>query len=229
MTVVNRAFSGLRAMIGAGRWVPGDRLPIEAELAAELDVSRSSLREALRMLAVMGVLESRRGSGWTVSKLGPREIVTSFRMAVELLPLEALLPLLEVRRMLETQVVMLAAAHATEEDIARLECLSERMVDCDDPAELVRLDHAFHELLIGCGRNEAASALLDVFRARSSQFHLFALPEGMARRNLAFEQHREMVRALRARDAAWLSVLTYDHIKRTERWLAEARPVVSPN
>ncbi|MGW4004333.1 FadR/GntR family transcriptional regulator, partial [Streptomyces nigra] len=68
-TVTQRAIEEIKAMIGEGRLEPGQRLPTERDLAASLGISRSSMREAIRALTVMGVLEARHGSGIYVTQL----------------------------------------------------------------------------------------------------------------------------------------------------------------
>ncbi len=102
MSAVDTAFHGLRHMIASGRLVAGQRFPAENELCDELGVSRGSLREAVRMLAALGIIESRHGSGTYVSMLRPEEIIGSLSLTVDLLPLDGLLQMYELRRVLET-------------------------------------------------------------------------------------------------------------------------------
>ena len=86
VSAVEVAFEGLRAMISTGRLGAGQRFPVEARLCTELGVSRSSLREAVRMLAALGVVETRQGSGTYVSRLRAADIVGSLTLTVGLLP-----------------------------------------------------------------------------------------------------------------------------------------------
>src|SRR5262245_36394201 len=110
---VDRAFHGLRHMIATGRLGPGERLPPENDLCEELSVSRGSLREAVRMLAALRVIESRHGSGTYVSALRPEDIIGSLSLTVDLLPLTGLLEVYEIRRVLEAHVAAQAAARIT--------------------------------------------------------------------------------------------------------------------
>src|ERR1044072_6164022 len=71
MAATDRALTGLRQMIASGELGPGAKFPPEPELCDHLGVSRSSLREATRSLAALGVIESRHGSGTYVSALAP--------------------------------------------------------------------------------------------------------------------------------------------------------------
>ena len=85
MGVTTRAIDSIRAMISSGDLHPGDRLPPEQELADQLGVSRGSLREAVRALAQINVLDVRRGDGTFVTSLAPSELLSGLSFAMELL------------------------------------------------------------------------------------------------------------------------------------------------
>ncbi|MFE2630324.1 GntR family transcriptional regulator, partial [Streptomyces sp. NPDC059374] len=135
MSAVEKAFHGLRHMIGTGRLGPGERIPPEGELCEELGVSRGSLREAVRMLAALGVIEPRHGSGTYVSQLRPEDVIGSLSLTLELLPLSGLLEVYEIRRVLEAHVAAQAAARCTPENIRTLFSLIDAMEATSDPAE----------------------------------------------------------------------------------------------
>ena len=120
MSAVDKAFHGLRHMIATGRLGPGERMPPEADLCEELGVSRGSLREAVRMLAALGVAEPRHGSGTYVSQLRPEDLIGSLSLTLQLLPLPGLLEVYEIRRVLEAHVAAKAAARATPETVGTL-------------------------------------------------------------------------------------------------------------
>src|SRR3546814_8112514 len=86
MTAMMTALTGLRQMISSGALAPGQKFPPEAELCRTLDVSRGSLREAVRVLATLGVIEVRHGSGTYVSRLHPADVIRGFSLTVDLLP-----------------------------------------------------------------------------------------------------------------------------------------------
>ena len=98
MGALDTALHGLRALIADGALRPGDRLPSEGELCERLGVSRGSLREAIRMLAALGVLETRHGSGSYVSDLRAADLIRSLHLTVGLLPMAGVLELTELRR-----------------------------------------------------------------------------------------------------------------------------------
>src|SRR5699024_5782236 len=122
---VETAMQGLRNKIASGELAAGQKCPPEAELAAQLGVSRSSLREAVRAMSALGVMESRHGSGTYVSSLEPTVILQNFALLVDLLPLDGLLELFEIRRLMESHAAAAAAANATPEVLAKLTALVE--------------------------------------------------------------------------------------------------------
>ncbi|HZI44429.1 MAG TPA: GntR family transcriptional regulator, partial [Ilumatobacter sp.] len=100
MSVTSKAIDNIRAMIRSGELGPGDRLPPENELAERLGVSRGSLREAVRALSQINVLDVRRGDGTYVTSLAPGELLSGMVFAMELLQVQGLEEVVEVRRLL---------------------------------------------------------------------------------------------------------------------------------
>src|SRR4030088_1569421 len=114
-SVTEGAIDRIRERIVSGAWGPGDRLPKESELAAELGVSRNSLREAVRALSQLRVLEVRQGDGTYVSSLEPGLLLESTGFISHLLLGETEIELYEVRRILEAAAASLAAGRIDEE------------------------------------------------------------------------------------------------------------------
>ncbi|MFE4722586.1 FadR/GntR family transcriptional regulator, partial [Streptomyces sp. NPDC056728] len=83
-TVTQRAIEQIKAMIGEGLLEPGQRLPTERDLATQLGISRSSMREAIRALTVLGVLEARHGSGIYVTQLNAGDLLETFGVVADL-------------------------------------------------------------------------------------------------------------------------------------------------
>ena len=98
---------------------PGDRLPVERDLAVRLDVSRSTVREAIRTLSSMGVLAARQGSGTYVTDLSTARLAAPLQIAVERNATSAS-QLMDVRGMLEVGATELAATRATPKDIKQI-------------------------------------------------------------------------------------------------------------
>ncbi|MET9730157.1 FCD domain-containing protein [Streptomyces sp. NPDC006458] len=226
MSAVEKAFHGLRHMISSGRMAAGQQFPPEGDLCEELGVSRGSLREALRMLTALGAVEVRHGAGTFVSELRPQDLLSRLSLTVELLPLDGLLELFEIRRVLEAHVMATAAARITPEELRTLYGYLEKMETIDDPAEFADADHRFHAEIARIGGSPSMEALLTVFRSRSRYYSVFALPEGPQFKRAGDEDHRLIVEALARRDPTAAANAAAAHIARSERWLDACRPPV---
>ena len=144
----------------------------------ELGVSRGSLREAVRMLAALGVIEPRHGSGTYVSQLRPEDVIGSLSLTLELLPLSGLLEVYEIRRVLEAHVAAKAAARRTPETAKHALLAHRGDGGHRRPHRVSELDHRFHAEIARVGGNPTLASLLAVFRARSRNYQVFTLPEG---------------------------------------------------
>src|SRR5919204_1585267 len=115
-SVTQEAIEKIRELIASGQWGPGARLPREADLATQLGLSRNSLREAVRALSLVRVLEVRQGDGTYVSSLEPDLLLGDpTRFAAPLLRGRTVLELFEVRRLLEPAAAAPAALRVDEE------------------------------------------------------------------------------------------------------------------
>jgi DNA-binding FadR family transcriptional regulator len=154
-----------REIVG-GRLPVGARLPPEREFAERLGVSRTVVREAVRILVTKGLLETRHGVGTTVRAVTPDELTAPLtwfmRTCREAVNIEHLH---QVRSMLEVGNAGLAADQATEEDIAELRGICAEMEDAAaDPANFAERDAAFHRRLAQATHNPLLVLLLDSIR-----------------------------------------------------------------
>jgi len=142
-TAADRAAGGIRALIVAGEYVPGKRLPSERELALQLGVSRPALREGIRRLRSGGVLESRRGSGTFVSEIDAEAVY-------------------DVRVRLEPLAAQWAAVRRTDGEFAEMRRLVTLMGDRIDEPETFNLsDTQFHQLVAKASRSHVLVGTLD--------------------------------------------------------------------
>ena len=109
MAVTDEAIQKIREMITSGDLGPGDRLPPEKELSERLGLSRNSLREAVKALEVIRVLDVRRGDGTYVTSLEPRLLLEAMSFVVDLHTDRSVLEIFGVRRILEPAAAALAA------------------------------------------------------------------------------------------------------------------------
>src|SRR6266576_3433924 len=121
VAVTDEAIEKLRDMIVSGRLKPGDRLPREADLATSLGLSRSSLREAVRALSLVRILDVRQGDGTYVSSLAADSLLDALSFIVEFHHDASVLELLEVRRILEPAASARAAVLIDDASLASLE------------------------------------------------------------------------------------------------------------
>ena len=159
MALTDEAILDIKQMILDGELRPGDKLPPEKELGARLGLSRNSLREAVKALELIGVLDVRRGDGTYVTDLGTEYLTEALSFVLDLHQESSLLELFEVRRILEVAAVEKAAARATEHDIAELQqqmnqiradlnSLGQGSSDVDVVNTLVNHDVAFHRYVL---------------------------------------------------------------------------------
>ncbi len=209
----------LRLGIATGTWSPGDRLPAEADLCVRLDVSRTSLREAIRILETLGVLETRHGSGTYVSTLEPATLIRGLALATDLLPLSGVLELMEVRRVLEGACAGQAAARATDEDMSALADLVRRMEAEPDASAYSEIDHRFHMVVARLSGNASLASFVEVMRGRSRHYQMFDSVHAEAIRRESDAGHRRILEAVLARDPLTATAAAQDHVLRTQIWL----------
>ncbi|MEU8886389.1 FadR/GntR family transcriptional regulator [Streptomyces sp. NPDC048442] len=218
-SVTQRAIESIKAMITEGRLEAGQRLPTERDLAAELGISRSSMREAVRALTVLGVLESRHGSGIYVTQLEAVDLLDTFGIVAEISPKPRLAELLEVRRILESAATALAAARIDAGQLAALDTQLSVMNEADDPETFLAADMAFHRTITQAAGNEALAAIVEglssrTFRARVRRGHQEAGAFAVTR-----EEHGRIYRALVGRDPEAARVAAAAHVGAVEEWL----------
>ena len=220
--VTQDAIESIRELIASGVWGPGTRLPREADLAAKLGLSRNSLREAVRALALARVLEVRQGDGTYVSSLEPSELLAPTQFATRLLRGSTVLELFEVRRMLEPEAAAIAAARADDELKTELRRELDRMFDAGDRVEdLVEADTAFHDVIAQAPGNAVLRSLLQSLSTSTMRARLW---HGIADRDaldLARAEHTRIYEAIVAGDPELARAATAIHIASNEQWLRE--------
>src|SRR6266403_1727683 len=171
-SVTDDAIDKIRERIVSGAWGPGDRLPKESELAADLGLSRNSLREAVRALSQLRVLEVRQGDGTYVSSLEPDLLLESIGFVSHLLLGDTEVELYEVRRILEASAAALAAARIDDEGKAELKRRLDSMGDADSVEDLVEADVAFHAVIARATGNAVLTSLLASLSTRTMRVRL---------------------------------------------------------
>jgi GntR family transcriptional repressor for pyruvate dehydrogenase complex len=209
---------------------PGDKLPAERNLARMMDVSRPVLREALRALALMRVVDIRQGDGTYITSLEPRLLISHLDFVFSKDSV-ALAQLLEARRVVEAGNVRLAARRISEDDIHGLDVMVGSLADTiDDPDRFSELDIAVHDAVCAAAGNflllqfmDIVNSLGTVSRERTGGLRTV--------REAALRDHRRLVEALRAHDpdAAERAMLSHlDHVEDGLRSVVEAGAAGAP-
>jgi Transcriptional regulators len=196
-----------------GELSPGDALPAERELAARLEVSRPLVREALRSLEAVNIVESRRGAGTYVTDLTPELLLAPLNYAFRLVH-GSEIDLFQVRRFLEPQAAALAAMRLPDDDFTELGRLLDEM-EASDQHTFPELDIAFHEWIVRRTNNRL---LLSVVRGiRDLQYEVLAVTALSAEsRALSGVEHRAIASAIRSRDPERAKAAMLLHLARVE-------------
>jgi DNA-binding FadR family transcriptional regulator len=156
----------IKQMLVDGQLRPGEKLPVEKDLATSLGVSRNTLREAVRALSSLKVLQTRQGDGTYVTSLAPGLLLDGMAFVADLYREDGELQFLHVRRLLEPEASALAVGRLTEPDLARLSDLldeADALVRAEtiDKDRLMANDRAFHTLITSHCGNPVLSALVE--------------------------------------------------------------------
>jgi GntR family transcriptional repressor for pyruvate dehydrogenase complex len=211
--VKQQVFEQLRDGIVRGSWPAGTRLPSENELVAKLGCSRISIREALHMLASLGLIEARHGGGTFVRSYSG-EVLLSPLLPMIALEQTDILHVLEYRKILEPGSVALAVARADKTDVVELERTCELLrASTQDLGAFARADLEFHLALARASKNpvlvKVNSVILDVLSASWEEIvHALGTRDGL-------HYHHRILKALKARDAVAAVALMEEHITRT--------------
>jgi GntR family transcriptional regulator, transcriptional repressor for pyruvate dehydrogenase complex len=217
--VTEEAIDKIRERIVSGAWGPGDRLPRESELAAQLGLSRNSLREAVRALSQLRVLEVRQGDGTYVSSLEPGLLLESTGFISHLLLGDTELELYEVRRILEAAAASLAAGRIDAHEKVELAESLDRMAVARNVEELVEADVAFHAVIARAAGNAVLSSLLASLATRTMRARLWHGREADGALEETRAEHRRIYEAIMAGDPELARATATAHIASSERWL----------
>ncbi|NLW48955.1 MAG: GntR family transcriptional regulator [Firmicutes bacterium] len=194
-------FESIREAIISGQLQAGERL-MEIQLAEEMGVSRTPVREAIRKLELEGLVAMIPRKGAYVAGLSFKEIADVF----------------EIRGALEGLAAELAAERITEEELEELERYLVRIAEAIDKGDLEKVvanDTDFHSILYQASRNQRLSQIINNLREQIQRFRTTSLSYPGRMKN-ALEEHRKIVEAISARDGELASKLAHEHIENAE-------------
>ncbi len=199
----------------SNKFAPGDKLPTEIDLIESLSVGRSSLREAIRTLEAMGIVRVRHGTGTFLVRAPSRaEVMVPLVILAER---AGLLQALEIRRALESRAAMLAAAHATADQIEHIRvALLELERVHNENGEAMEEDLRFHLAIYEASGNPLFAKIINPVRG---PFRVFFSQRVVGRKGVgstSFPQHRKLFEAIAARDVAAAERITIELLQHVE-------------
>jgi len=219
MALTDEAIDKIKGMITSGELGPGDRLPKEADLAERLGLSRNSLREAVKALSIIRVLDVRQGDGTYVTSLDPQLLLEALSFVVDFHRDDTVLEFLAVRRILEPAATAIACTRIEESELDALSAQLDALGAAPSVEELVASDLEFHRGIVQASGNSVLCSLLDGLSGPTTRARVWRglTQEDAVSRTL--HEHRMILAALRDRDAeaarSWATV----HIASVEQWL----------
>jgi DNA-binding FadR family transcriptional regulator len=199
VAVTDEAIDRIKGMIVSGQLGPGERLPKEADLAETLGLSRSSLREAVKALSLIRVLDVRQGDGTYVTSLEPGVLLDAMTFVVDFHRDDTVLQFLEVRRILEPAATAIAARRMTDDEITSLRKLLDNVGEKPDVEELIANDLEFHRRIAAGSGNAVLCSLIDGLSGPTTRARVWRglTQEGAVAKTR--EQHTAICDALAAR------------------------------
>ncbi|SNT27313.1 DNA-binding transcriptional regulator, FadR family [Asanoa hainanensis] len=222
MALTDEAIDKIKEMIVSGALGPGDRLPKEADLAETLGLSRNSLREAVKALSIIKILDVRQGDGTYVTSLSPDLLLESLSFVVDFHRDDTVLQFLEVRRILEPAATALASLRMSSADVAKLQRTLDELGSSPSVEALVANDLEFHRAIAAGSGNPALCSLIDGLSGPTTRARIWRglTQEGAVDKTR--EQHQAIVDAIAAHEPelarSWATV----HIAGVEEWLRQA-------
>jgi GntR family transcriptional regulator, transcriptional repressor for pyruvate dehydrogenase complex len=222
VAVTDAAIDKIKQMILSGELAPGSRLPKEADLADRLGLSRNSLREAVRALALINVLDVRQGDGTYVTSLEPRLLLDAMSFVVDFHQDDTVLQFFQVRRILEPAATAMAATCMSESEVTELRKILDELPPDPSVEQLVANDLEFHQRIAAGSGNAVLCSLIESLSGPTTRARIW---RGLTQENAlekTREQHTAICDAIAARQPevarAWATV----HIAGVEEWLRSA-------
>ena len=220
--MTDEAIGKIKDMLIRGELKAGDRLPPEKELSESLGLSRSSLREAVKALELIRVLDVRRGDGTYVTSLDAKLLNEAVGFVVELHQNRSIRELFEGRRILAPATAHMAAGRITPEEVAALRATMDGIDEDTNIEELVAHDLEFHSIIAAAAGNDYLSGLLEALSGDTVRARIWRgiTQEKAVAHTLA--EHKAIADALERGDAELVRALVTVHISGVENWLRQA-------
>jgi GntR family transcriptional repressor for pyruvate dehydrogenase complex len=206
MRLYEEVMVNLAELIRKGQFRPGDRLPSERELVKQLRVSRTTLREALRVMQQQGLIMSKRGAGNFIANGSADELALTLNHL-------ALQDIFELRMVLEPSIAALAAQRATPQDLAQLEAILQKQThQIQKQKNIAETDAAFHAALAEATHNHALQQMGATLMKVLSPSRNESL-QTPRRAQLSLTSHRRILDAIKERSSLAARQAMEDHLR----------------
>jgi GntR family transcriptional repressor for pyruvate dehydrogenase complex len=214
------ALQALTEMIRSQQVRPGDRLPPERQLAESLGFSRNTLREGIRALEMMRILEVRPGRGIYVSSLEPGVLLQATAFVTQLFRDHTVVEMLEVRSILDHAAAAQAAARISTDELQAIKEILVESGQATASRHWLDLDIRFHAQIAACAGNEFMASLLNTTAAGTYDVRLLQADVlGTSAWEIGLAQHQRIYEALLRRDPHGAALEAASHANGTTHWL----------
>jgi GntR family transcriptional repressor for pyruvate dehydrogenase complex len=219
-TIPDSLMQQIRAMIISKKLKPGEELPSQRKMAAELGVGVPAIREALKIMDGMGLVEIRHGHSTIIKKVSVETLMSNMTPLLELTELD-IMHLLETKDLIETQCAYVAATRASETEIKELEKIIKSMEkNLHNSREYAQLDYLFHLTIVKSVHNPVLNEMMTI--AGKMIMKGIFITSTLPGRDIAMDYHRRIYEAIRDRNGTLASSLINEHILDTIKRLKES-------
>ncbi|AKA69168.1 FadR/GntR family transcriptional regulator [Clostridium scatologenes] len=221
--VYEKVIEKIKELIGKGELKCGDRLPSERELCEQLNVSRTSVREALRVLEILGLIECKIGEGNFVKDSFEDSLLEPLSMTF-MLHGSKTDEILDLRKFTEPGMAALAAKNINEEQLKEIEELVNLLNSTENEEECAELDKKMHYKIVQASGNYlvstmmfAASTLVETY-IENVLTNMFRNVEN---KNIVKKQHEDIIQAIKKHDSEAASMAMLKHLEYTDGYISE--------
>jgi DNA-binding FadR family transcriptional regulator len=225
MSRTDDVINSIKQMILEGVFHPGDRLPVEKDLAESLGVSRGSLREGISALSILGVVDTRQGNGTYITNLDVTKLLAPMGFVVDLEGRGNARHLHAIRRLLECEAASLAATRITDVALAEARALLDEAVRIagevpHDHERIIEIDIRFHRIIATHTGNSVLVGLVEAFAGRTVRARLWRSLHEEGADQRTHEEHLAIWKALAARDPERARIRMANHLIGVEEALS---------
>jgi len=224
-TLTSTICQKLAGEIIRGNWSEGEKIPTERELASELGVGRASLREALKALQIMGMIEIRLGDGTYVRKRS-EFFSTPLLWAIASSPAVDIEELVAARKLIEVELAGLAAEHASVAQMKEIREYLDRMKkERGNPDEFIQADLNFH---LAIGNAASNGILLNALQLIRNLLHEWML-KAVATKGVyeeAYKQHERVLHAIKSRDGKAARTAMRNHLDGMAKYVSQKKSLL---